>query len=315
MAIALVVDDSATDRVLAGRLLEQGGGIEVGFAKNGREALDAVRERIPDVIVCDLQMPEMNGLELVEAIKREFPSIPVVLMTARGSESIAAEALRKGAASYVPKMILANHLRETVNRILTAAGADRRHSRLMHALEDYQCRFRLRNDPGLIEPLTAHVQEALRGLPLGDEAERLRVGQAVKHVLWMAHRHGNLEVPLDATLSDSDLEQLTAQRSDQPPYASRSIVFDAHISASELIITVTHEGPGIDVAALPSDLESRAVDRSWLASFVMVPSIMDDVRYDDGGRTIGLLKKAVCADDSEFEVAEGFDESDADAPA
>lgn len=310
MAKALVVDDSATDRVLAGRLLEQGGDIEVGFATNGREALDAVRERIPDVIVCDLQMPEMNGLELVEAIKREYPSIPVVLMTARGSESIAAEALRKGAASYVPKMILANHLRETVNRILTAAGADRRHTRLMHALEECQCRFRLRNDPGLFEPLTAHVQEMLRSLPLGDEAERLRVGQAVKHVLWMAHRHGNLEIPLDTGLSDSALERMAAERSEQAPYASRSILVDAHVSSAEVIVTVTHEGPGINVAALPADLESAAVDKSWLAAFVFVPSIMNDVRYDDGGRTIGLLKKAVLEEDAEFEVGQDFDDAD-----
>jgi CheY-like chemotaxis protein len=304
VAQALVVDDSATDRVLAGRLLEQGGDIEVAFAGNGREALEAVRQRMPDVIVCDLQMPEMNGLELVEAIKREYPAVPVVLMTARGSEAIAAEALRKGAASYVPKMILADHLRETVNRILGAANADRRHSRLMHALEECRCRFRLRNDPGLIEPLTAHVQEMLRSLPLGDEAERLRVGQAVKHALWVAHRHGNLEIPLDTSLSDSELQRLVGQRSDQAPYASRSMVVEVHVSGAEVVITVSHEGPGIDVAALPDDLEAAAVDKSWLAAFVIVPSIMDDVRYDDGGRTIGLLKKAVLDGAAEFEIAD-----------
>ena len=308
MAKALVVDDSATDRVLAGRLLEQGGDIEVGFAKNGREALDSVRERMPDVIVCDLQMPEMNGLELVEAIKREYPAVPVVLMTARGSETIAAEALRKGAASYVPKMILAENLQETVNRILNAADADRRHSRLMHALEECQCRFRLRNDPALIEPITAHFQEMFRSLPLGDEAERLRVGQAVKHVLWMAHRHGNLEIPLDASLSDSDLGRLAVQRSDQSPYIQRTLLVEAQISSAEAVITVTHEGPGIDIVALPTDLESAAVDKSWLAAFVIVPSIMDDVRYDDGGRRICLLKKAVLAEDLDFEVADDTDD-------
>lgn len=310
MTQALVVDDSATDRVLAGRLLEQGGDIEVAFAGNGREALEAVRQRIPDVIVCDLQMPEMNGLELVEAIKREYPAVPVVLMTARGSEAIAAEALRKGAASYVPKMILAEHLRETVNRIVGAASADRRHSRLMHALDECRCRFRLRNDPGLIEPLTAHIQEMLRSLPLGDEAERLRVGQAVKHALWVAHRHGNLEVPLDTNLSDSELQLLVAERSEQEPYALRSMLVEVHVSGAEAVVTVTHDGPGIDIGVLPEDLESAAVDKSWLAAFVIVPSVMDDVRFDDDGRTIGLLKKAVLPDEAEFEVADECDEAD-----
>ena len=86
------------------------------------EALESMQRGMPDVVICDLQMPEMNGLELVEAVTREFPAIPVILMTARGSEEIAAEALRKGAASYVPKSRLADNLYDTVNRILAAAA-------------------------------------------------------------------------------------------------------------------------------------------------------------------------------------------------
>ncbi len=304
MPCVLVVDDSATDRVLAGRLLQKQNGLDVSFAANGREALDVVRDRIPDLIVCDLQMPEMNGLELVEAVKREYPSIPVILMTARGSEEIAAEALRKGAASYVPKVRLADHLRDTVNRILAAASADKMHSRLMHALEEGDCQFRLRNDPELFEPLVAHFQEMLRCLPLGDEAERLRVGVAVKHALWIAHHHGSLEVPVDPTLSDADLKDLARERRTREPYESRSLLVSAHVTTEQAIFTIRHEGAGIDVTKLPRELESAAADQSWLGGFVVVPSIMDDVRYDDDGRLICLLKKATLAESAGLELGD-----------
>ena len=301
MANVLVVDDSVIDRTLAGRLLQQDPRFAVTFAANGREALDEVRARSPDVIVCDLQMPVMNGLELVEAVRKEFPSIPVVLMTNRGSEEIAAEALRRGAASYVPKVRLAEHLCETVGRILKAAAADKMHSRLMHSLEQCESRFRLRNDPELIEPLVSHVQELLRCVPLGDESERLRVGVAIKHALWIAHHHGNLEIPLNGNRSDDEFQALASERRRQAPYHARSLTVAIQVSAHEVVVTIQHEGPGIDISQLPPQLETAAVDHSWLRGFVLIPSVMDDVRYDDSGRTLCLLHKAATNDDAELE--------------
>jgi len=237
-------------------------------------------------------MPEMNGLELVEAIKREYPSIPVILMTARGSEEIAAEALRKGAASYVPKARLGDQLRETVSRILAAAGHDRMQSRLMHSLEECRCRFRIRNDVALIEPLVAEFQAMLRCLPLGDESERLRVGVAIKHALLIAQHHGNCEIAVNGSHSDVEIAALLEQRSHEPLYANRNLIVDAQISPSEATFTIAHEGPGIDVSGLPENLEAAASEHAWLAGFVFLPSVMDDVHYENGGRSIVLMKKA-----------------------
>lgn len=288
----LVVDDSAMDRTRAGRLLEKETGLQVAYAVDGKAALSEIQARIPDLIVTDLQMPEMNGLELVEAIKREYPSIPVILMTARGSEDIAAEALRKGAASYVPKSRLGDQLRETVNRILAAAGHDRMQSRLMHSLEMGHCRFRLRNDLELIEPLVAELQAMLRCMPLGDESERLRVGVAIKQAILIAQYHGNLEVPLAETQTDADVAKLIEERSNEQPYDGRSLVVDARISPTEAVFAIKHEGSAIEVSKLPVNLEAAASDSGWLGGFVMLPSVMDDVHYEDSGRTIVLLKKA-----------------------
>jgi CheY-like chemotaxis protein len=292
MPNVLVVDDSAIDRTRAGRLLEKEQGIQVAYAVDGRAALDEIQSRIPDLIVTDLQMPEMNGLELVEAIKREYPSIPVILMTARGSEEIAAEALRKGAASYVPKARLGDQLRETVSRILAAASHDRMQSRLMHSLEECRCRFRILNDIALIEPLVAEFQAMLRCLPLGDESERLRVGVAIKQALMIAQHHGNYEIAVNGSHSDSDIATLLEQRRVDPQFAGRCLLVDAHVSPTEATFTIGHEGPGIDVTGLPENIEAAAAEHGWLAGFVFLPSVMDDVHYEDGGKSIVLMKKS-----------------------
>ena len=74
-----------------------------------------------------------------------------------------------------------------------------------------------------------------------------------------------------------------------------------HISTSETIFKIRYDGPGIVVSQLPPQLETAAVDRSWLRGFVLIPSVMNDIRYDDHGRMLCLLHKAAANDEAELE--------------
>ena len=109
MASVLVVDDSPLDLKLAARLLEEIG-FNVRTAENGETALERLSEGPSDVVLSDVQMPRMDGLELVSAMGNRYPMIPVIIMTGGGCEKTAVEALRQGAASYVPKADLARDL-------------------------------------------------------------------------------------------------------------------------------------------------------------------------------------------------------------
>src|SRR5262245_41439339 len=130
MATVLVVDDNPVDRHLAGALLAKRPELKVVYADNGRQALALLQEHPPDLILTDLHMPEMDGLELVVEVRKDFPLVPVILMTAYGSEEIAIQALQKGAASYVPKRNLAQDLTDTVENVLSLAQASRSQTRL-----------------------------------------------------------------------------------------------------------------------------------------------------------------------------------------
>src|SRR5947209_13366170 len=130
----LVVDDSTVDRHLAGGLIHKMEGWKASFAGNGVEALAAMAEHMPDIVLTDMLMPEMDGLELVQTIRIKYPRVPVILMTAHGSEDVAIQALRKGAASYVPKKTLARDLAETLDHVLSATQADRNSRRIVDSL-------------------------------------------------------------------------------------------------------------------------------------------------------------------------------------
>src|SRR5262249_53126890 len=168
MPTVLVVDDSPVDRRLAGGLLEKHFECAIQYAADGQEALKQIVQCPPDLVLTDLLMPQMNGLDLVAAVKNECPFVPIILMTAHGSEEIAAQALRRGAASYVPKRRLADDLPATVQRVLLGSFEDRGHSSLMHYMETCETTFELANDLTLIRSLVNYFQEMLRCLPLGD---------------------------------------------------------------------------------------------------------------------------------------------------
>ena len=91
--IVLVVDDSPVDRRLAGTLLEKDLGCKALYAGNGVEALAVMERELPTVVLTDLLMPEMDGVLLVQALRRRYPQVPIILMTAHGSEAIAIRAL------------------------------------------------------------------------------------------------------------------------------------------------------------------------------------------------------------------------------
>src|SRR5262245_54038632 len=117
----LIVDDNPVDRRLAGGLLAKCPRWRVSYAAHGREALAALEEGDIAAVLTDLQMAEMDGLDLVAAVRRSHSSVPVVLMTACGSEELAIRALRTGAVSFVPKKDLARDLLGTLDQVLAVA--------------------------------------------------------------------------------------------------------------------------------------------------------------------------------------------------
>lgn len=112
----LVVDDEAPVREMIQKGLLQMGGYNVEVAQNGLEALEKVEKDIFDLVVTDLKMPEMDGLELLKTIKGTRPEIMVILLTAFGSIETAVEAMKFGANDYITKPVDLNELLTHVSK-------------------------------------------------------------------------------------------------------------------------------------------------------------------------------------------------------
>ena len=171
MAVVLVVDDSAVDRARAEGLLKKGVGLVATHASNGREALAMIAAEKPDIVISDLHMPEMDGLELVETIRRDHPGLPVILMTAHGSEETAIQALRKGATNYVAKRKLAKELVATVKSVLEISHADRGQQQFLRCLVQTEARYEIDNDLRAIPALLEQLEVGVTRMQLCDRTE------------------------------------------------------------------------------------------------------------------------------------------------
>ena len=89
----------------------------VGEATDGREALARYRTHQPDVTLMDLQMPAMNGIEAIEAIRREFPKARIIVLTTYRGDVQASRALKAGAAGYLLKSMLRKELLPTIRAV------------------------------------------------------------------------------------------------------------------------------------------------------------------------------------------------------
>ncbi len=291
MATILVVDDSAVDRQVVGGLLQQVDDMRIQYAEHGVEAMACIEKQTPDLVVTDLTMPEMDGLELVATIRKTSPLIPVILMTSRGSEEIAVAALQAGAASYVPKHVLARKLVATVRNVLAVSGQQRYHSRLMGCMARSEYTFDLDNDSTLFATLVAYLLEELSRMDLCDETGRTRVGVALEEALANALYHGNLEVGSELRGEDDQAYfELIERRRRESPYQQRRIHVEVALARDMASFTIRDEGAGFDPSALPDPTDPDNLEKASGRGVLLMRTFMDEVTYNDIGNSVALIK-------------------------
>jgi len=113
----LVVDDEENTR-FAFRMLLQKAGYAVQTAAHGLEALTSLHTQVSDLVLTDLQMPYMNGIDLLRTLRRDFPGLPVVMMTAFKGADTEAMVHSHGAVEILFKPVDPDHLRSVLERCI-----------------------------------------------------------------------------------------------------------------------------------------------------------------------------------------------------
>ena len=118
MANVLVVDDAAFMRISIKQILEKHGHTMIAEAGNGLEAIERFRECHPDIVILDITMPEMSGLEALKCIKALDPSAKVVICSALGQQEQLATAIQLGAKDFIVKPFEPDRMIAAINQVL-----------------------------------------------------------------------------------------------------------------------------------------------------------------------------------------------------
>jgi len=290
----LVVDDSALDRRVAGKIVSRREGYQVVYAEDGEAALARIAEDRPDVVLTDLLMPKLTGLELVEQVRRRWADLPVILMTAHGSEETAVAALRKGAASYVPKRNLATVLLDTLESIAALAPSPRAPSELKESRLTLEEAFALDDDPEALNRLLTHLETQLAVMEICDETSQIQVAVALREALVNAVYHGNLD--LDSSLKEQRggaWQRAVEERRQTAPYRDRRVRVEArHERGQSVTYTITDEGRGFDVASLPDPTDPSNLEKVHGRGLMLIRTFMDEVEHNERGNAITMVKRA-----------------------
>lgn len=305
MTKILLVDDSPVDLRLFTELLNQEADFEVFGCSDGEAALDAMATEMPDVVVTDMQMPVMDGVELVAQTRVHFPLVPVILITGHGSENLATDALRAGAAGYVPKSHSTDLLVATIKHVLELSATSQLDPRVSALTKQIQYELTLDNDetliPGMLQLARQRVNECTECPP----GTLLQLEVALEQALLNAIYHGNLEFNQHAGI---DFDPASRQKegkilNSKPPYCDRHVSVAMRVTPDEVRFVVKDDGNGFDVREVSSLGLTHSLRGEFGQGLFLMWAFMDKVVFDKTGSSVTLVKR-LGAPEPELELEE-----------
>lgn len=115
----LIVDDAAFMRMMIKDILVKNGYEVAGEAENGVVAVEKFKELAPDLVIMDITMPEMDGIEAVKQIRQQDPSAKIIMCSAMGQQAMVIDAIQAGAKDFVVKPFQPERVIEAVKKALS----------------------------------------------------------------------------------------------------------------------------------------------------------------------------------------------------
>ncbi|MFA6720782.1 MAG: response regulator [Candidatus Cloacimonadaceae bacterium] len=291
----LIVDDSPEIAESLGALLAAHN-YRVDLAHNGSDALRRLRKELYDIVVCDIEMPGMNGLDFLERIRRDEREQEVILMTGFLEQEYFVRAIRLGASDFISKPIEGQHLLKSIEAIISRLMVRRSQEKMLSNFDraEFSC---------VIDPLKfsgAGVTKILNpilfqnlDLPHDTLSDLLTCAD---EMLQNAYIHGVLELSEAERLCEQHrLREIIAAKLLQPQVAARRMRFSMSLEkdSESISICVEDDGNGFDHESWLKKLqgENRLSVEAHGRGLAMLYFLSDQLVFENGGRKVKVLRK------------------------
>ncbi len=266
-------------------------GCETRVANDGEEGLRIFEEFDPDLIISDIQMPVMDGLEMIEEVRKKKSDAVVIMATAFDSEEYAIKALQLGANNYLKKPIHAENLKRLLTKYYNILKSRSIASDLILDIQAVEFSKKFKSDidsiPLIVEHLIKETQNVF------EDNERIGLELGLAELITNSVEHGNLGISYEQkskALENNSLPDLVADRLTDPEIAKRgvSVKFTLNEDFCEWIIE--DEGEGFDWKSVKDPLESESILKLHGRGIFISKFQFDELEYIGKGNIVRVKK-------------------------
>ncbi len=285
----LIVEDNDSSREFLYNLLQYEN-FDLAVSKNGLEALEIFDEFKPDLILSDIQMPIMDGLELLEAIRKKDSDTIFIIITAFGTEEYAIKALRLGANNYLKKPIRNKDLLSILEKYKNLVDK--------HEVTEPLPIYIRRSFSASLENRIAYVPQFVEKLLNETNCnvninDRTSMELGLVELLTNSIEHGNLEITFQEkqiALEKGTLEQLYKDKQAIEEYAKRRVTIEFYHDEDFCEWIIKDEGKGFDWNLLPNPTHSENLLSLSGRGIFITRFLFDELEYLGRGNIVRAKK-------------------------
>ena len=286
----LVVEDDYGSREFLYSLIKLEG-FEVEMAVNGEEGLEKTAAYHPDLIICDIQMPKMDGLEMLSRLRQQKSDTFFIITTAFGSEDYAIEALRLGANNYLKKPIDKRSLIGLIKKYQSIIE----HRQLTKKAEGkiLEKELKICFDTN-IEHVSAIVNQLLSEIDVSfEDSDRTNIELGLDELITNSIEHGNLGITFEEKVRASDtnsISELYSQKMKNPELAERKVYIHFKQKDGYCEWLITDEGMGFDWRSIPDPTHGAQLMELNGRGIFITNFLFDEMEYLGKGNQVRVRK-------------------------
>jgi DNA-binding response OmpR family regulator len=291
----LIVDDEQIIRNVLKRKLEQSTSYNVFTADDGEPALEIFRKENIDLVISDLLMVRMNGIELLRNLKQIDHKVPVIIITGYGTLDDAIEAIKLGAEDFIKKPFDISEVIATIEKTFKKQEEEADQRAIIKHIAKEDVELEIPTDFEFLNKVINYIFSHLKARWLVGSEDLHDVKVCLYEALYNALEHGSLEISEDEKVTILEQGQqaykefLLARLQDER-YKDKKIHVALWISPTDMRVSIRDEGPGFDATKRINNMNTEELFKSSGRGLLLINSLMDEVGFNDTGNQITMLK-------------------------
>lgn len=290
--VLIVEDDLASRNYL--EILINKEGLEYKSAINGKEGLEIFKEFQPHIVLSDINMAPMNGIELLAAIKKIQPQTIVIMLTAFNSEEYVIEAMKYGANNYLKKPVFRDTIVSVLRKYKNIILSKNTHTKVQSFVQNQTFTMEITNDMYILPYIVNYLVEQVECIFKEDEYMGIRLG--LDEMIINAVEHGNLNISYiekSKAIKNNSLKQLQDERQQDPKNKHKKVTISFEQTDTYCQWIIQDQGNGFDPKIIPNPILTETSETLHGRGIFITQFQFDEMEYSNNGTCVRLRKNII----------------------